>query len=106
MAQAQHLSKKDFPEAPFGDFRPAMTKCRCPKCHSGNLMLIELVTATTQWTVAGGRLNRDEGHHETAGAEGVEGKCRDCGHSWRVRSARQITCVITELDPKTFEPLV
>lgn len=105
MAQERPLSKQEFPEAIFGDFRPALTKCRCPKCRSGNLLLIELVTAVTEWVVVDGRLNRAGGVHETTGAEGMMGKCSDCGHSWRIRNAIQITCVITDLDPETFQPV-
>jgi len=99
------LSKNDFPDDFHEDFRPAITKCRCPKCRSGNLLLVERVTAYTEWTVINGKLNRAEGIHEPTGADGVDGKCRDCGHSWRIRNAIQITCVAIELDPETFEPI-
>lgn len=105
MTQKQPLSKQDFPAAWFGDFRPAVTKCRCPKCHSGTLWLTERVTAQTEWEVIDGRLNRAGGMHEATGTDGVVGRCQDCGHKWRVRNAIQITCVAIELDSKTFEPL-
>jgi predicted nucleic-acid-binding Zn-ribbon protein len=99
------LTKADFPNSFNGDFRPALTRCRCPKCRSGNLLLTELVTAVTEWEVVEGRLNRAEGVHEPTGAEGVDGKCNDCGHRWRIKKAIQITCVTTELDPDTFDPI-
>lgn len=107
MSEQHLLSQNDFPgfRKDPEDFRPATTKCRCPKCRSRNLTLIELVTATTEWEVVDGKLNRADGLHEPSGAEGVEGKCKDCGHHWRIRSALQITCVTTELDPVTFEPI-
>ena len=99
------LAKSDFPKAFNEQFSPAITRCRCPKCKSGNLLLIESLEASTAFEVRNGRLNRQAGIHEFGSFFALNAKCDDCGHGWRVKKSIQITDVVTDLDPKTFEPI-
>lgn len=102
--QQQPLSRNNFPEALNGGFAPATTRCRCPKCGCGNLMLTESIEAFTEFEVKDGRLNRQAGVHEFGSYFALHAKCDGCGHRWRVKKAQQITDVVTELDPKTLKP--
>lgn len=97
--------RADFPAAFNGMFQPAITKVRCPKCGSKDLVLTEKVDATTTWSVVGGKLNRQDGIHDVGGCSGVDGECSRCRHGWSLRNAIQITDVVTELHHETFEPL-
>lgn len=99
------LTREDFPQAMNGQFDPALTRCRCPKCGSGNLLLTESIEAFTEFEVREGRLNRQAGVHEFGSYYALHAKCDGCGHGWRVKKAQQIIDVITELDPKTLEPI-
>lgn len=102
------LTEDGFPFNINGDFKPAITHVRCPKCRSSDLWLTEFVSASTAWEIDGGRLNLSAGAHEIQGQDdkrNMVGDCRTCGHVWRLRKANQITDVVTELDPETFEPL-
>lgn len=101
------LTEKDFPEAFNGQFRPALTKSRCPRCGSKTLTITESIEAFTEFQVIDGRLNRDGGIHEFGGWIGrLVGRCGKCDHTWSFRrGATQIEDVVTELDPETFRPL-
>lgn len=101
------MQESDFPRAYNNDFRPAVTKLRCPKCRSNNLRLIEFVEASTVFEVVNGKLNREAGFHELGGFIGpMVGNCNECSHDWKLRGRMSnIEMVVTELDPETFEPL-
>ena len=101
------LKRSDFPEAFNGQFRPALTDCRCPKCGSKTLTITETIEAFTEFQVVDGRLNREDGVHEFGGWIGrLIGHCSKCDHGWKFRrKATQIEDVVTELDPETFRPL-
>lgn len=100
------LSKRDFPEALNGHFKPALTHCRCPKCKSQNLTLTESIEAETTFEVREGRLNRQAGIHNFGNFIGsLRGSCTACGHKWRIRKATQIIDVTTELNAETLKPL-
>ena len=101
------LTEKDFPESMNGNFRPALTNCRCPKCGSRTIVITETIEAMTAFQVVDGRLNREDGIHDFGGWIGrLIGDCSKCGHGWKFRrGATQIEDVVTELDPETFRPL-
>lgn len=101
------MKQSDFPEAFNGEFKPALTKLRCPKCRSNTISLIEFVEASTAFEVVNGKLNREAGIHELGGFIGpMVGECRGCNHRWKLRGrVSNIEMVVTELDPETFKPL-
>ena len=98
-------SIRDFPPAFNGRFAPAVTRIRCPRCKSRTLQLTETIEATTSWDVVNGALNMQGGIHEFGGAISLHATCCRCGHLWRPRGAIQVTCVTTDLDPETLQPI-
>lgn len=101
------MDRSDFPVAFNGNFRPALTKCKCPICGSKTLFITETIEAFTEFEVINGKLNREAGINDFGGWIGkLMGTCALCGHTWKFRNrATQIEDVVTELDPQTFEPL-
>lgn len=76
--------------------RMVETKLRCPRCRSGDLLLIETGTWTSQWTVKAGRFDREQGYHDPDSIDRLDAKCRGCDHMWKPRGAFQIDHVVTE----------
>lgn len=100
------MQKSDFPEAWNDEFRPAVTKLRCPRCRSKSIDLTEYVEASTTFTVVDGKLNRSQGMHDLGNFTGrMTGHCRSCHHGWTLKGAGNIDMVAVELHPTTFEPL-
>lgn len=99
------FTESDFPEAFNGQFRPAISKIKCPKCRSKDLEITETMEAFTSFQVVDGRLNREGGIHEFGSWIGVSARCDRCDHHWKPRRAFMITDVVTELDPESFEAL-
>jgi phage FluMu protein Com len=84
-----------FPDAKWGQFIPATTRIRCPRCRSRTFQFFEISEATTAWRVVAGKINRGAGFHEPGCITGLEATCDRCHHHWKVR-ALQITDVVTE----------
>lgn len=101
----QPLTERDFPFQMHGPFRPAITRCRCPRCGSTTLELTERSIATTSWEVRDGKLNLQAGFHEPGEVLSVGAQCTQCSHRWTLRSVLQITNAVTMLDPETFQPI-
>lgn len=99
------MKREAFPEHLAEPFRPAVTAIQCPACKSKSLTLTESGVLNTTWTVSEGKLNRSAGNHEPGTILQVTGKCDVCGHTWRLRRARQITDCVLELNPATFKPI-
>jgi DNA-directed RNA polymerase subunit RPC12/RpoP len=63
-----------------------LTKARCPKCHSKDLLLQEKTVVVTEWEQLGGNIDTEEGYHNPSHSIGVDGKCSKCGHRWTFRN--------------------
>lgn len=76
--------------------RPASTNYKCPKCGSKTFTLSEHWNCSIDFSVVGGWIDRANGNlHPDGDPYKVSGLC-ECGHSWTVRRARQITDVCEE----------
>jgi hypothetical protein len=98
------LSKRDFPQAMNGGFKPCLVACRCPRCRSTTLELTETIDAYTHWEVVDGRMNMKAGILEPGQPSSLTAICRRCSHQWSLRSAPSLLSVLTELDPETLLP--
>lgn len=79
----------------MGEALPATTKIRCPKCRSRSFWFVEINAHSTSFEVIDGTLDRRQGFHEPGPYVRLEAQCQ-CGHSWKVRGAIQITCAVSE----------
>lgn len=67
------------------------TDKKCPKCKSNNLFITEIWNGhTISWECLNGQLNLAEGNCEVGNPVKVEGRCKECGHSWTIRNVTQI----------------
>lgn len=90
------LTKADFPNHEWGDFRPAVTLLRCPKCKSRDLEIVETTEGLLCFRVVNGLLNRGAGMVESGGIVGLNANCLKCRHHWKPRKAHQIDDVASE----------
>lgn len=90
------VTKADFPNHTWGDFRPALTRLRCPKCRSRDMEIVEESEAVLCFEVRNGLLNRGAGMAEPGCITGVTANCLKCKHQWRPRKAGQIDDVVSE----------
>lgn len=75
------------------------TRCKCPRCGSRSIYLIEEGIWISSYQVDDGVLDR-EGFFEPGEIYKVRGDCRRCRHSWTIRGAVQITdCYSDPRDP-------
>lgn len=72
---------------------------RCPKCsNTRELRLIEVWRShTITWEVECGVFDINDGALEPGDAYKVEAKCKNCGHQWTIRGARQITYITNSI---------
>src|SRR5690348_15449836 len=99
MTAPSERDKSLYPEAMSGEFKPATTRLRCPKCRSADLSLSEAIEASTTFHVISGRLNRAAGYHEFGGFIGrLLAECSRCNHHWHPRRAIQITDVCEDVE--------
>jgi uncharacterized Zn finger protein len=71
------------------------TKVKCPKCNSNELFLVELwKNHSCQWEQSNGKFDRANAIQEVGNPYKVEGHCKECGHYWTIKGAKQIDDII------------
>jgi len=67
------------------------SKVFCPKCNCKDLYLIEIWQGhTIEWEQLNGKLDRNDGVLEHGSPYRLEGKCKNCQHTWKVKKATSI----------------
>lgn len=69
------------------------SKCRCPKCKSINIEIIEVWNgATISWRQAPDKtIDKEDGTLEPGNPDHVEGYCVECEKRWTFRGVLQIS---------------
>ena len=69
---------------------------RCPKCRSGDFLLIEVVEVNVEYGVKGGLLV-DVVDRQDVAVIGLAAECQPCGHKWRPRG-RSLLAVVEDTE--------
>lgn len=67
-----------------------------PKCRGKNLILSEIITATTSVVQRDGLIDPNTCNNEYGDPFRVEGLCEDCGHKWVLDNAIQMTDILVD----------
>lgn len=73
-----------------------ISRIRCPKCKSKDLVLKEFIVCSGSFKQVNGVID-EEGYNNPGEYFRVDAECSKCGHRWKVKRAIQITdCFIEE----------
>lgn len=76
--------------------KKAKSKAYCPKCRCNNLILTEIITASTSVIQSDGLIDPSTCYNQYGDPFKVEALCDNCGHEWSLYNVNQITEILVD----------